>query len=136
MSARTLIAVVSIFIAWSIIDFLTHGILLQNAYAATSELWRPMEEMKMVLMYGVSLAAVICFVLVYVCLVNVKSLAAGVKLGLLFGLASGLSMGFGSYSYMPIPLSMAETWFGAALVQGLVAGALVGSIVKPQDVIA
>lgn len=132
MSARTLIAIVSIFIAWSIVDFLVHGILLQDAYAATAELWRPMEEMKMLLMYGVSLAATICFVLVYVSLVTVKS-AAGIKLGLLFGLASGLSMGFGSYSFMPIPLSMAEAWFGASLIQGLLAGVLVGAIIKPQE---
>lgn len=133
MSARTLIAIVSIFIAWSIVDFLVHGILLQDAYAATAELWRPMEEMKMLLMYGVSLAATICFVLVYVSLVTVKSAAAGIKLGLLFGLASGLSMGFGSYSFMPIPLSMAEAWFGASLIQGLLAGVLVGAIIKPQE---
>ena len=108
MSARTFMAIVAVFIAWSVIDFLVHGILLQDAYVASSELWRPIGEMKMQLMYSVTLAASICFVLVYSCLVSRKSLDAGIKLGLLLGLASGISMGFGSYSYMPISMTMAQ----------------------------
>lgn len=136
MSIRTFLAIIAVFAGWSAIDFLVHGIVLQQAYAATSELWRLLEEMKMTLMYGVTLAAAACFVLVYSCLVQPKSIAMGVKLGLLFGLASGVSVGFGFYSFMPIPLSMAQAWFAAALAQGLLAGVLVGAIVTPgQDVI-
>ena len=136
MSARTFMAIVAVFIAWSVIGFLVHGILLQDAYVASSELWRPIGEMKMPLMYSVTLAASICFVLVYSCLVSRKSLDAGIKLGLLLGLASGISMGFGSYSYMPISMTMAQAWFAAALVEGLLAGILVGSIIVPQDEVA
>lgn len=136
MSARTFMAIVAVFIAWSVIDFLVHGILLQDAYVASSELWRPIGEMKMPLMNSVTLAASICFVLVYSCLVSRKSLDAGIKLGLLLGLASGISMGFGSYSYMPISMTMAQAWFAAALVEGLLAGILVGSIIVPQDEVA
>lgn len=84
----------------------------------------------MALNYAVTLAAAVCFVGVYVHLVARKSLAAGLKLGGLFGLASGISMGFGSYSYMPIPLSLAWDWFLSTLVDCMVGGALVGTIVK------
>lgn len=57
---------------------------------------------------------------------------AGIKLGALFWLASGISMGFGSYSFMPIPLTLAWSWFLEALVSSLVAGAPVGAVVKRE----
>ena len=50
--------------------------------------------------------------------------------GVLFGLASGIAMGFGSYSYMPITLALPWSWFLGSLVEATVAGAIVGAIVK------
>ena len=67
------------------------------------------------------------------CLVTRKSLAAGLKLGALFGLASGISMGWGFYGFMPIPLSLAWGWFLGILINYVLAGALVGAIVKSRE---
>jgi len=130
MNKRILLAIVTIFITWSILDFVIHGVLLQATYEATSALWRPMEEMKMGLMYLVTLLFTGCFVLIYALLVSDKSMVAGIKYGVLFGLAMGVSMGFGSYSYMPIPYTLAFTWFAGTLVESILAGAIVGAIVK------
>jgi hypothetical protein len=133
MSKRPLIAVVVIFMAWSVLDFVIHGLLLQETYAATASLWRPMEEMNMTLMYIVTLAYTVCFVAIYDVLVSEKSIATGIKYGALFGLAAGISMGFGSYTFMPIPWSLALSWFTGTLVEAIVAGALVGVIIKQTD---
>lgn len=133
MLKRPLIAVVVIFMAWSILDFVIHGLLLQETYAATASLWRPMEEMNMTLMYIVTLAYTVCFVAIYDVLVSEKSIATGIKYGALFGLAAGISMGFGSYTFMPIPWSLALSWFTGTLVEAIVAGALVGAIIKQTD---
>ena len=133
MSKRPLIAVVVIFMAWSVLDFVIHGLLLQETYAATASLWRPMEEMNMTLMYIVTLAYTVCFVAIYDVLVSEKSIATGIKYGALFGLAAGISMGFGSYTFMPIPWSLALSWFTGTLVEAIVAGALVGAIIKQTD---
>ena len=130
MSKRIFIAVVAVFIAWSILDYLIHGVFLQETYKATASLWRPMEEMNMPLMYVVTLAYTACFVLIYSMFVAEKSLATGIRFGAMFGLAAGISMGFGSYTYMPIPISLAITWFSGTLVEAVVAGALVGAIIK------
>lgn len=129
MTKRILIAVVATFIVWSGLDFVIHGILLKPSYDATASLWRPMEEMKMPLMYGVTLAFTICFVLIYG-LIERKSLARGILYGTLFGLATGISMGFGTYTYMPIPLNLAWGWLAGTLVEMVLAGAIVGAIVK------
>lgn len=132
MLKRLAISVVAVFIAWSVLDVLIHGIFLQATYDATANLWRPMEEMNMPLMYIVTFAYTTCFVLIYGIFVGDKSLSTGIKFGALFGLAAGISMGFGSYSYMPIPLSLASSWFAGTLLEAIVAGAIVGAIVKPE----
>lgn len=45
MTKRVIMATIAVFIAWSILDFLIHGVLLQSIYAVTSHLWRPMDQM-------------------------------------------------------------------------------------------
>lgn len=130
MAKRITLAVVAVFIVWSILDFVLHGWLLRSSYEATSDLWRPMDQMNMPLMYFVTLIFSTCFVLIYGLLVGRKSLLSGIQFGALFGLAIGISMGFGSYSYMPIPLTLAWSWFLGSWIEAIVAGALVGAILK------
>jgi hypothetical protein len=130
MAKRIIWAVVAVFIAWSILDFILHGLLLRSTYEATANLWRPMDQMNMPLMYFVTLVFTVCFVLIYGLLVGQKSLASGIRFGALFGLATGISMGFGSYSYMPIPLTLAWSWFVGSWIEAITAGAIVGAIMK------
>lgn len=124
-------AVAAVFVAWSILDFILHGLLLQSAYEATASMWRPMDQMNMPLMYLVTLVSTACFVLIYGLLVGQKSMATGIKYGALFGLSAGIIMGFGSYTYMPIPMSMAWAWFFGSWIKAIAAGAIVGAMVKP-----
>lgn len=130
MLKRTIFAVVVVFITSSVLDFILHGMLLRSTYDATASLWRPMNEMKMPLMYFVTLVFTLCFVLIYRLMVGQKSLLSGVKFGVLFGLATGISMGFGSYSYMPIPLTLAWSWFFGTWIEVIAAGAIVGAIIQ------
>jgi uncharacterized protein with PQ loop repeat len=130
MVKRTILAVIAMFIAWAIMDFILHGVLLRSTYEATASLWRPMDQMKTPLMYFVSLVFSVCFVLIYGLLVEQKSLVAGIKFGALFGLATGVTMGFGSYSYMPIPVMLAWSWFFGSWIKAIAAGAIIGAIMK------
>ena len=130
MLKRAILAVVLVFSAWSIMDFIVHGMLLKSTYEATASLWRPIDKMNMPLMYFVTLVFTMCFVLIYGLLVGQKSLVSGIKFGALFGLATGISMGFGSYCYMPIPLTLAWSWFFGSLIEAIAAGAIVGAIIK------
>ena len=130
MLKRILLAILAVFFAFAVMDFVIHGLILSSIYEATAELWRPMEEMNMPLTYLVTFVFSACMVGIYALLVSPKSLMAGVTLGVLLGIASGVSMGFGSYCYMPIPLTLAGGWFGGTLVECTVAGAIIGAIVK------
>ena len=119
-----------VFIAWSILDFILHGLLLRSTYEATANLWRPMGQMNMPLMYFVTFVFTACFVLIYGLLVGRKSLVSGIRFGALFGLAAGISMGFGSYSYMPISSTLAWSWFFGSLIEAIAARAIVGAMIK------
>ena len=131
MKKQTFLAIVAIFFAWAVLDFLIHGLLLGATYEATAELWRPMEEMKMPLMYLVTLVSAAAFVMIYGWLISPKSVVTGVQFGLLFGLAMGIGMGFGTYSVQDIPANLAWTWFLGTVVKAAVAGAIAGAIIKP-----
>lgn len=130
MIKRVIIGVLVVFIVWSALDYVIHGLMLQSTYEATSNLWRPMGEMKMGLMYVVSILVATFFVLIYAFFIQPKSIVTGLLYGLLFGLAMGISMGHGSYSFMPIPYSLAFSWFAGTVVEITLGGLLVGLIVK------
>ena len=131
MLKSVILAIIAVFIAWSALDFLIHGMLLKEAYEATAHLWRPMQEMNMTLMHGVTLVLAVLFVELYAVCVSDKSLSMGLKFGVIFGLAAGV-MAASSFLYMPIPLSLAIDWFVGTLVEFVVAGWLVGLLVKPE----
>ena len=122
-----IMAVVAIFVAWSIMDFILHGLLLSSTYEASSELWRPMDDMKMGLMYGVTLVVAIAFVCLYR-MTTGGGVGTGLRFGLLLGIATGFSMGFGTYSVQPLPLSLAWAWFLGTTVEAAVGGVLAGAI--------
>ena len=133
MAKKIILAILAVFVAWSTLDFVIHGWLLSATYQSTAHLWRPMEEMKMGLMYVVTILSAICFTLIYACLIGGKGIGTGVKYGLLLGLGTGVSMSYGTYSYMPIPHSLALSWFLGTVVQTTLAGLLVGLIIKEES---
>ena len=130
MLKRILLATVAIFVAWEVLDFVIHGLILREAYAANPALWRPMADMKMGLMYLVGVVAAFCFAGVYGWLARPKSLNAALKYGLLVGIGTGVSMGYGSFAVMPIPYVMAFTWFAGTIVEALAAGVIAGLIIR------
>ena len=127
---RTGLAVLAVFVAWSALDFIVHGLILGATYAATPQLWRPMAEMKTGLMYITVLVAAAAFVYIYARFITDKRLNTAVLYGLIFGIGSGISMGYGTYSVMPIPYSMAFVWFLSNVVEFAVGGLVAGLIVK------
>lgn len=130
MLKRSILAIVCVFFAFSALDFLIHGIILKPLYEQSAQLWRPMEQAKMGLLYVVTAISAIVFVTIYARLVSPKSLSRGLCFGFLFGLTAGVSMGYGTYAFQPIPYHLALGWFLGTLVEATVAGVIVGAIVK------
>ena len=130
MVKKTILSILAVFIAWSVMDYVIHGVILRSSYAATASLWRPMGEMKTSLMYFSVMIASITFVLIYSLLISRKGISTGLKYGALFGLSAGVPMGYGSYSVMPIPYHMAFTWCFGSVVEAMVGGLILGWIIR------
>jgi len=130
MGKRVLLAGIAVFIAWEVLDFVIHNVLLKSSYEATASLWRPEAEMKMGVMVVVVLIAALCFAAIYGWLISPKSVGAGIKFGLLYGIALGVGMGYGSYAVMPLPYYLALSWFLATVAEAVVAGLLVAVIIR------
>jgi hypothetical protein len=132
MAKKTILAIVLIFISWMVIDFFLHGIILSHLYESTAQLWRPSDQMNIPLIYIVTLILILCFVFIYILLINPKSLLSGIKYGILIGLITGTASGFGTYLHMPITLTLAISWFLGGWFKAIVAGVILGVIIKPN----
>ena len=130
MLKRYLVSVVAVFVLWSALDFVIHSVILGSEYQATAALWRPLEQMKLGLMYLSTFLAAGAFAGIYMLLVSPKSIKAGVVFGLLTGLFSGVPMSLGSYSTMPITVSIAAVWFLGMMVEMILAGLCIAAILK------
>ena len=126
---RPLIAGAAILVAWMLLDLIAHRFFLAQIYEANASLWRPFDQMNVVLIYAVTVVLIGVFVGIYALLVKPKSLGAGLALGAFVGLALGISSGFGTFIHMPIPLALAWGWFIAGWLKGLVAGGIVGAVI-------
>ncbi len=130
MAKKAIVAGIAVFVLWSVLDFIIHGLILKPSYEATAALWRPMAEMKLGLLYLSVLIAAFAFSSIYGWLVGEKSIGRGLRYGLLFGIAMGVGMGYGTYSVMPIPYKMALTWFLGSIIEGVLGGFLLGLIIR------
>jgi hypothetical protein len=128
MIKRIALSTVAVYVAWSVLDFVIHGIMLGPTYEATADLWRPEAEMKMGLLQVVNIIAALMFSLIFHRLAGEQSVKRGVEFGLYYGVAVGVGMGYGTYAFQAIPHKLALGWFLGMIVEAVVAGALVGLI--------
>ena len=126
---RSLLAGFTILVGWMLLDLLIHRLFLAPFYEATEHLWRPFDQMNVLLIYTATLILIGVFIGIYTCLVRPKSLRPGLGLGAFVGLALGVSVGLGTFIHMPIPSSVAWGWFIAGGLKGLTAGAVIAVVI-------
>ncbi|TAL68473.1 MAG: hypothetical protein EPN82_10810 [Bacteroidetes bacterium] len=132
MFKKYLLAVIVVFVAIEILDFLLHGLILGAVYKETASIWRPDMDKLMWVMYVVAFLQSIGFVYIYYKLINPKSPFHGVWYGLTYGFVAGVGMGYATYAMFPIPYKLAISWFiGSIVIYGIV-GWLTGIIVKEK----
>ena len=130
MLKRLVLSGVAILFAWTVIDLLLHRFLLRSIYDENISLWRPFDQLNILLIYIVTFTLIAIFVATYWLLVRPKSLGKGLLLGVFVGLTLGIAVGFGTYIHMPISLILAWGWFIGACLKGTAAGAIVGVLIR------
>jgi hypothetical protein len=117
-------------------DFVIHGVFMKNAYEATASVWRPMAEMQTMMWIMWVLYLIDAAILPYLYLKGFEPqkgrVGQGLRFGALIGLLMATGMSLGTYFMVPIPASMAVSWFVAGMVQYLLTGILIALIVPPR----
>lgn len=116
------LAILAIFVLWTLMDFAIHGLILGKYYRALMPLVRPVGEMPVSLLNGLMLLLDLVFVGLFVYLEPNKSPKKALVYGAVFGLALGAVVGWGTWAAIPIPLYMAWVWFLGTWAEFLVAG--------------
>jgi hypothetical protein len=124
------VAGLAILLAWTAIDAVLHRWLLAPLYLRDPYLWRPVDQLNLTLVSVVTIALIATFVATYALLVRPKSLRAGLSFGAMIGVALGIASGFGTYIHMPIPMALAWGWLIGGWWKALVAGGIVGGLIK------
>ena len=120
----------AILLAWTAIDAVLHRWFLAPLYLRDMNLWRPLDQLNLALVYAATFALIATFIAIYALLVRPKSLGAGLTFGALIGVALGVASGFGTYIHMPIPLALAWGWLIGGWLKALAAGAVVGGLIR------
>ena len=129
---RWLLASLAVFAVIAALEFLIHGVLLQDLYKQTAAVWRPEAEMqKMMWLFWVGMLVFApFFALIYVkgYEKGKPGLGQGFRFGLYVGAMLCVMNSFGWYVLLPIPLALAFYWFLSILVEFIAAGVAAGLV--------
>jgi hypothetical protein len=128
---RFILASVLVFVAFQVLNFLIHNVLLMAAYQATADVWRPDMMQKMWIIYVTTLIFSFLFVYIFTKGYEGKGILEGVRYGLLIGLLMNVVGMFNQYAVYPVPLTLAVQWFIYGMIQYVICGIVAAVIYRP-----
>jgi hypothetical protein len=131
---RTLIAIMCMFFAIWVTDFVTHQVLLVSDYVASMSLWRTETEMlpRMPWLLAGQLISAITLTLLYIRgFAHRRSLNEAVLFGLLTGLLTQ-SVTPAFYAIQPLPGELCIKWFVLGTAQGVILGLVLYAVCRPR----
>jgi hypothetical protein len=123
---------VVVFVVMSLLEWFFNEVMLSSSYQATANLWRPMGEMKIWLFYVVYLFVAYFFTLIFSKGYEGKGIMEGLRYGFFVGMMMAVPMAYGTYAAMPIPYSLALSWFICGLIEYVVCGILLAVVFGKQ----
>lgn len=133
---RAIITGILLSILFIFLEFLVHGVMLNNIYMQTASVWRPDAEM-MSMMYLMTIAEAL-FAFFYAIIfavgfdVNKPAAGQGFRFGVLMACLFAPYSALSSYVILPIPAMLAVYWFVADVVVMIVLGIVAGLIYKAR----
>lgn len=129
---RWLLASVAVLVVFTALEFIIHGVLLQGIYQQTASVWRAQADMRrlMWIFWAGYLVFAPFFALIYVkgYEKGKPGLGQGFRFGLYMGAMLSVTLSYGWYVILPIPLVLACYWFAAIFVEFTAAGVAAGLV--------
>jgi len=130
---KFIIASILVFIVFEILDFIIHGLILKGAYESLASVWRPDMNSLMWIMYVTALIFSFLFVYIFTKGYEGKSIAEGIRYGLLIGLLMLIVGMFNQYAVYPLPFILVLEWFIFGIIQYIIIGIVVAAVYKPSS---
>ena len=132
MNKRLLAATIAVFAFIFGYDFLYHGMYLADEYQATASLWRPEASMGEYMRYLTIGQLIIAFGVVWLVFRSERGgWLAGAVTGIAIAtIAAGTNLIF--FAVQPLPADLVCSWITSGFIQTAIAGAIAGSIYKPE----
>ena len=133
MNKKVWTGAIIVFVIIAVVDYLLNGVLLTGDYEATKDLWRPMAEMKMWIIFVTYAFIAYFFTLVFSKGFEGKGVMEGVRYGTYIAMMVSLPAAYGMYAAMPVPYSLALIWFLGGWVQFILCGIALTYVFKPKS---
>ena len=128
---RWLLCSLGVYVAYRILDYILHGLILAGCYEATASVWRPDMESKMWIMWITSAIFSLLFVYIFTKGYEGKGILEGARYGLWMGLLVSIPMAYGSYATLDIPYSLAASWWVLGTIEIIILGIVAAWLYKP-----
>lgn len=128
---RMVLAAAAVFIAFEVMDYLIHGVILAPVYKQLAHLWRPDMMSLMWLMALCTLVMSVMFVYIFIKGYEHKGIAEGLRFGIVAGLFMNFMGMFGQYVMYPVPLGLTVKWFIFGMLEFCVAGMVAAAVYRP-----
>jgi len=125
LRAKLLPAVLAAWLAYLVLDFLTHGVFLAAWWRAAEPYLLPPCDMLRLIPVGYAAFAIYCGALVWLLarLYGERlSASSGLRFGVVAGLVSGVASALGTYSVFRMPPTALLIWPASMVVESAVAG--------------
>jgi hypothetical protein len=125
------IAFIATWIFIFIFEWVFHGMLMHDSYAATSALWRPQTEISMPLLVAGQGVIAFFFTMIFVRgFGSGGGLGGGLRYGILLGLL-GCGANIIQYAVQPLTTNILMSWCIGGVIEMAIAGLIVGALYKP-----
>lgn len=128
---KMVLASLAVFVAFEIMDYIIHSVILSPVYAQLAYLWRQDMMSKMWLMALSTFVMSVMFVYIFIRGYENKGIAEGVRFGIVAGLFMNFIGMFSQYVMYPIPFSLTLKWFIFGMLEFMIAGIVAAIIYKP-----
>lgn len=129
---RFILAGLTVFITFEILDFIIHSVILSQMYESLSSIWRPDMMSKMWIMLIVTF--ILSFIFVYIYSKGFgQGVFAGIRFGFIIGLITICASALNQYVVYPVPFNLVIRWCVYGLIQYMLCGMVTSLIYKPKS---
>lgn len=130
---KFLLAVVSVFVVFELIDFVIHSFILMDTYESLQHLWRDDMMDYMWVMYITTFIWSVFFVYIFTKGYQNRGWLEGLRYGLLIGILMLVVGMFNQWVVYPLPIGLIVQWFVFGLIQFMICGVVAALIYKPKE---